>query len=121
MKVLIIDDEEAIVSMFTDTLEMNGHNVMVANCGQEGMARAKDFQPDIIVLDVNMPGIDGFTVLENLKKNEKTNKIPVLMATINDKGSDIEKGILLGAEKYMVKPFSIDSLEEAINKYGNGN
>ncbi len=117
LKILIIDDDEIISSMYADLFEFNGHEVMIASSGSEGVARAVEFQPDIITLDLNMPGMDGFDVLENLKKNRVTENIPVMIASVKDSGKDIKKGIGLGACKFYVKPFSMDSLEAEIRAF----
>ncbi len=116
MKILIIDDEETITSMLADVFEVHGNTVMIANSGPEGLSKVNSFLPDIITLDLNMPGMDGFEVLEQLKKNPLTRNIPVLIASVNDDNNYIKKGILLGAKKYFIKPFSIEDLEKEIER-----
>ena len=115
-KVLIIDDEVVIGEMLSDILELKGFDVCVACSGREGLARVEEFKPDIIMLDLNMPGMDGFSVLEHLKRNKKTANIPVLIASISDNGSDIKKGYVMGAQKYFIKPFSPEMLLHAIDE-----
>ncbi len=116
-RVLVIDDEEIVAEMLADTLEVLGCEVQVANSGREGLSRARKFLPDVITLDLKMPGMDGFKVLEQLKKDSRTRDIPVLIATINKRKEVIERGYLLGAAKYFIKPLSAESLRETIAAY----
>ena len=113
-RVLVIDDEDIITDMLKDVLESKGYEVIVANSGREGLARALDFKPNLIVLDINMPGMSGFEVLSNLKKNAETRNIPVIISTINDSKLEIDRGYSLGAKKFLVKPYSANFLQKTL-------
>ncbi len=117
LKVLIIDDEDTIAKMIADVLESKVSDVIISSSGAEGLYRAREFEPDVIVLDLNMPGMDGFEVMNKLRKNQKTADIPVLIITVDDTAKNKKKGIELGAEKFLSKPFSINALEKAVCSY----
>ncbi len=104
-KILIVDDEPAIRQMLNDLLKNEGFSVLEAADGKKGLDEAKKHVPDLVVLDVNMPKMDGFKVLENLKKDKKTRDIPVIMLTSKSSQEDITQGIQLYADKYIPKPF----------------
>ena len=101
-KVLIIEDESMISSMYKTKLEQDGYTVVTANNGSDGLAVAKVEIPDIILLDVIMPQLDGFTVLEELRVNMGI-KVPIIMLTNLGTDEDKEKGGKLGATDYLVK------------------
>ncbi len=105
-KILIIDDQPENVFVLQDRLEHEGYNVIIAYDGQSGINKAVDEQPDIILLDIMMPGMSGFEVCEVLTKNEKTKKIPIIMVTALTGSDDIKKGLELGAYDYIKKPFN---------------
>ena len=116
LKVLVIDDEQVIASMFADMLEADGYDATVACSGYEGLIKARKYRPDIIILDLNMPVMDGFEVLEKLKKDDLTKNIPVLIASVKDGGEDMKKGFNLGAKKYFVKPCSFKRLSHELHE-----
>lgn len=101
-KVLIIEDDNMISSMYKTKLEQDGYAVEVANNGAEGLEKAKVVEADIILLDVIMPQLDGFTVLEELRQNMKVT-VPIIMLTNLGTEEDQEKGNKLGATDYLVK------------------
>ncbi len=105
-KILIIDDQPENVFVLQDRLEHEGYNVITAYDGQSGINKAVDEQPDIILLDIMMPGMSGFEVCEVLTKNEKTKRIPIIMVTALTGSDDIKKGLELGAYDYIKKPFN---------------
>lgn len=102
-KILIIEDDEAISSMYKTKLEADGFLILTAFNGANGFELAKKEKPDIIMLDVILPQLDGFSVLEKLKNNDKIKKIPVVMLTNLSTEEDIAKGEKLGAIDYLVK------------------
>src|ERR1700727_3446464 len=105
-RVLIIDDEEDIREVAALSLEtVAGWQVMTANSGAQGLARAIEHQPDAILLDVMMPGMDGPTTFRELRKNPATAKIPVLLLTAKVQGADQRRFADLGVEAVLVKPF----------------
>ncbi len=101
-KVLIIEDDNMISSMYRTKLEQDGYNVIIANDGAEGLDKARERMPDIILLDVIMPQLDGFTVLKELRENMNV-KVPIVMLTNLGTDEDQEKGYNLGASDYLVK------------------
>jgi DNA-binding response OmpR family regulator len=102
-KVLLVEDEAMIVEMYKLRLEEEGCEVLVTDKGSEALEIAKEQKPDIILLDVMLPEIDGFTILQNLKERPATKKIPVLMLTNLGQESDQLKGEQFGAEGYFIK------------------
>jgi diguanylate cyclase (GGDEF)-like protein/PAS domain S-box-containing protein len=108
--ILIVDDIPANLAIAVDYLEDSGFNVMVAQDGEEGIERAQLIQPDLILLDVMMPGIDGFETCRRLKKIENTRDIPVIFMTALADTSDKVKAFAAGAVDYVSKPFQIEEL-----------
>jgi len=102
-KVLIIEDEEMLVNMYISKFTKDGYQAEKAINGTMGLEQAKNIKPDIILLDIMMPEIDGFMVLKNLKEDIDTKDIPVIMLTNLGQEEDIEKGKNLGAIDYLVK------------------
>lgn len=102
-KILIIEDDIMICSMYKTKFETEGYAVFTANDGSSGLEIARKEKPDIILLDIILPQIDGFTILTAIKKDSKTKKIPVIMLTNLGTDEDKEKGKKLGAIDYLVK------------------
>ncbi len=102
-KILIIDDDKILCSMYKTKMEVDNFKVFVTNNGNEGIKLARKKKPDLILLDVIMPQIDGFAVLEELKKDDKTKNIPVIILTNLGTDEDKEKGEKIGAVDYLVK------------------
>jgi two-component system phosphate regulon response regulator PhoB len=105
-KILIIEDEEDILAMVHFNLVRAGFRVECAMCGEEGFQKARDHQPDLILLDLMLPGIDGLEVCRRLRKSPDTKSCPVIMLTAKGEESDIVQGLELGADDYLPKPFS---------------
>lgn len=110
-RILVIDDDVAIAELIRVNLELLGHQVSTANDGVKGLALAQQNRPDLIVLDVMMPDLDGFTVCQRLRQNSGTTGIPVLMLTALGMTRDKVKGFDSGADDYLVKPFEIPELQ----------
>ena len=104
-KVLIVDDETTNIKLLSYTLEPS-YDVCVALNGEDALEAAREHLPDIILLDIIMPGMDGFEVLANLKSNELTKDIPVIFLTSQNDPESETKGLNLGAVDYIFKPFS---------------
>jgi DNA-binding response OmpR family regulator len=102
-KVLIVDDDDQIATMYTTHLEIKGFSTKRVSNGEEALSTALDFKPDIILLDVMMPKISGFDVLDILKNTEQTKDIPVIMLTALSATEDMEKAKKLGANEYLEK------------------
>ena len=101
--ILLAEDDELISQMYTTKLTHDGFKVVVAKDGEESIDQAEKGGIDLILLDIIMPKVDGFVVLEKLKKDEKTKNIPVVMLTNLGQDEDIEKGKALGAYDYLIK------------------
>lgn len=105
-KILIIEDEKDILELIAFNLECSGYTVFKASNGEDGIPLAEKEFPDLILLDLMMPGMDGFDVCRILKQEKKTRKIPIIMLTARGEDTDIVSGLELGAEDYVTKPFS---------------
>ncbi|TFG32187.1 response regulator [Candidatus Thorarchaeota archaeon] len=116
-KILVVDDEELTTELAKTFLEKHGFEVIIASDGEEGLTLAEGENPDLILLDVMLPTMDGFTVCKKLKENEKFKDTPILMFTAKGLSSDIEKGEAVGADEYIVKPFSGKALVATIRKH----
>lgn len=113
-KILVIDDEEMMREAATIILSEAGYSVMNAEGGKEAIDRVREERPDIILCDVRMPEMDGFAVIEALKENESTASIPFIFLTgLTDK-KDLRKGMQVGADDYLTKPFTSDELIKAV-------
>lgn len=105
-KILVIDDEEDLLELVRYNLDKEGYVVACASSGEEAVAGAKKTGFDLILLDLMLPGIDGFEVLRTLKGDIRTSHIPVMILSAKGEDSDIVAGFELGADDYMTKPFS---------------
>lgn len=102
-KILLVEDDEMISSMYKTRMEQSGYEILTANNGNDGLSTALKEKPDIILLDIILPQMDGFSVLQELRGSKKTEKIPVFMLTNLGTEEDREKGKRLGANDYLVK------------------
>ncbi|MHA1138215.1 MAG: response regulator transcription factor [Candidatus Thorarchaeota archaeon] len=116
-KILVVDDENLTTELAKTFLEKHGFEVIIAADGDVGLNMAKAENPDLILLDVMLPTMDGFAVCKKLKENEKFKNTPILMFTARGFSSDIEKGETVGADEYIVKPFSGKALVATIRKH----
>ncbi|MDQ8159588.1 MAG: response regulator transcription factor [Gemmatimonadota bacterium] len=105
-RILVVDDEPEIVALVTYHLAKLGYNVAMAANGQDALAHARRDHPALIVLDLMLPGLSGFDVLEQLRADESTRNIAVLMLTARREEPDRIRGLSLGADDYLTKPFS---------------
>lgn len=115
-KILVVDDEEHIVMILKDSLEFSGFQVVTAMDGQEALEMVKKESPDLIVLDIGMPKLDGWEVCRRLKADEKTKSIPIIILTAYAQTSDQKKGAQLGADRFITKPCDLTFLVEEINR-----
>jgi DNA-binding response OmpR family regulator len=106
-RILVVDDEERIVNFLRSKLKASGFEVLTASNGREGLEQAQAQEPDLIVLDLIMPGMDG---LEMLKELRSYSAVPVVILTAKDADTDRIKGLQLGADDYLPKPFNPDEL-----------
>jgi two-component system sensor histidine kinase/response regulator len=109
-RILVVDDESDVVLIIKTTLQAEGYDVASATNGKDALEEAFETRPDLIVLDVMMPGMTGFDVLKELKANESTATVPVVMLTgVSDK-KKIQEALESGIDYYVVKPFDFDDL-----------
>lgn len=118
-KILIADDEHKIVMTLEYAFRKAGYEVFIARDGSEVLEILKEQIPDAILLDVMMPNLDGYTTLSEIKKNENLNKIKIIFLSAKTGENDIKKGLDLGADAYMTKPYSIKKLTEKIEELLN--
>ncbi|MEO7999124.1 MAG: response regulator transcription factor [Gemmatimonadaceae bacterium] len=109
-RVLVVDDETAIVALVAYHLAKAGYQVVTASTGQDALEHARREQPSLIVLDLMLPGMSGFDVLEQLRGDERTRGVAVLMLTARREEPDRIRGLSLGADDYLTKPFSPEEL-----------
>lgn len=120
-KILVVDDERLTTDLAKTFLEKHGFTVLIANNGETALELAEAETPDLILLDVMLPTIDGFTVCKRLKEDENFKNTPILMFTAKGLSSDMERGEEVGADEYIVKPFSGKALVATINRHLNIN
>jgi len=108
--VLIVEDDEDILQLLQFNFESSGFDVHVTGDGREGLAMARRLCPDIVLLDLMLPGMDGFEICKSLKRDSETAQIPVIMLTARGEEVDRIVGLELGADDYVVKPFSFREL-----------
>lgn len=105
-KILAVDDERHIVRLVQVNLERAGYEVVTAFDGKDALEKVANEQPDLVVLDVMMPYMDGFEVLQNLRKNPSTRELPVIMLTAKAQDADVFRGWQSGVDCYLTKPFN---------------
>ena len=112
-RILLIDDHQTVFRLLEAIVRIKGYQLIYADSGQQGIVMARQEQPDMILLDVMMPDIDGFKVCQYLKENEGTKAIPVMFLTARGSEGDLETGRKAGADGFMTKPFqTIDVLKK---------
>ncbi|MEN8127989.1 MAG: response regulator [Planctomycetota bacterium] len=104
--ILIVDDEEDVLELVRYNLDKNGYTVETAAAGEEALQKVRAQTPDLMILDLMLPGVDGLNVCKQLKSDPKTEYIPIIMLTAKGEESDIVTGLELGADDYVTKPFS---------------
>jgi DNA-binding response OmpR family regulator len=116
-KILVVDDEADLVETIRFSLELEGYNVLVASNGEEGLNIARQEKPDLILLDLMLPKLDGYKVCRLLKFDERYKYIPILMLTARTQEKDKILGKETGANEYITKPFEMDELMAKIKSY----
>lgn len=118
MRVLIIEDDDDLRSVICDQLETRGHEVLDAGGGEQGLEMAKSERPDVVVTDIMMPGMSGFEVLAEIRRDREMRLTPVIIASGKGGRADIRRGMSMGADDYIIKPFSVDELDSSIQCQG---
>lgn len=114
-KVLLIEDDPNIRSNIADLLELNDYSVFSTDNGNEGIKLAQEIAPDLIICDIMMPRMSGYEVKTSLSSNEKTAKIPFVFLTAKADMTDLRKGMMMGADDYIVKPFVKEELLKSVS------
>jgi len=119
-KILLIEDDEFLYKILMIKLKQAGFDALLAVDGQEGIARAKKVKPDLILLDLILPKINGFEVLEEVKKDPHLKEVPVVILSNLGQNSDVKKGLKMGATDYLVKTsLSLNEMVEKVKSYIN--
>jgi len=106
MKILVVEDDKNITELIAYNLRAEGHEVLVAATGEAGLGIAQREKPDIMILDLMLPGIDGYQVCRRVRQNEELARLPILMLTARTEEQDQVSGLEMGADDFMTKPFS---------------
>lgn len=113
---MAVDDDHVIRGLLEVNLEMEGHEVVTAVDGQDALDRVEEEAPDLILLDVMMPNVNGWQVAETLKSNPRTRNIPIVFLSARAMEADVRKGTDLGVQAYVTKPFDPIDLMELVNR-----
>ncbi|MBB3188953.1 response regulator transcription factor [Halomonas cerina] len=113
-KVLVVDDEPNIVLSLEFLMQQAGFDVATAEDGEAALASVADDAPDLVLLDISLPGISGFDVLERLRADPAHARLPIIMLTAHGREVEREKGMALGADDYITKPFSTQALVDKV-------
>ena len=115
-EILIVDDEPGIVVPIQFLMEQQGYLVMIAERGEDALDLIYKYKPDLVLLDIMLPGIDGYEVCEIIRLNPDYREIKILFLTAKGREVDIAKGLALGADAYITKPFSNDELVASVKE-----
>ena len=118
-RILVVDDEVDLVETVRYSLELEGYDVLVAYNGEEALNQARKENPDLILLDLMLPKLDGYKVCRLLKFDERYKHIPILMLTAKTQEKDKATGMETGANEYITKPFEMDELMKKVKGYLN--
>ncbi|MEO2105817.1 MAG: response regulator [Actinomycetota bacterium] len=113
---MAVDDDHVIRGLLEVNLEMEGHEVITAVDGQDALDRVRDERPDLILLDVMMPNVNGWQVAETLKNDPETRNIPIVFLSARAMEADVRKGTDLGVQAYVTKPFDPIDLMDLVNR-----
>ncbi len=115
-RILVCDDDPVVRQLLQVNLELEGSEVLLSEDGEMGVRVAQSERPDLIILDVMMPGMDGYEVCEKLRKLEATRDIPIVFLSAMTGKADIEKGKMCGVTRYLTKPFDSEQLIDALDE-----
>jgi twitching motility two-component system response regulator PilH len=116
-KVLVVDDSETERTHIVTTLKRDGYTVSAANSADEATAKLRQELPDVMLLDVIMPGVNGFQFCRSLRRDPRYAKLPIVMVTSKNQETDREWGLKQGASEYLTKPFTPEQLAAAVRRY----
>lgn len=109
-KIIVIEDDPLILKLISQTLQREGYEVVTATDGSEGLRKVRETHPHLVVLDISLPGLDGYQVCHHLRSEHATSKLPVIMVTAMSRPSDQRRGFETGADDYLSKPFVLSDL-----------
>lgn len=115
-KILVVDDEKDFLRVVNQTLVEAGYKVITALNGKEALEKVRSEAPDMMILDINMPGIDGYQVCKNIRQDPLYKRLPIIMLTVRKDTKDQVKGMELGSDEYMTKPFDPEELLLRVKK-----
>jgi DNA-binding response OmpR family regulator len=115
-RILIVDDDPVILRLLQINFRLEGYEVDSASRGDEALRRAREAVPDVVVLDIMMPGVDGFDVLRQLKEDPASRDVPVILLSARSQDEDRLRGYALGVEVYVTKPFDPAHLVEIVRR-----
>jgi len=113
-KILVVDDDPTMVKLINVNLKLNNYSVVEATSGEQALDVLNSDPLDLVVLDIMMPGVDGWEVLKRIRGNPETQEMPVILVTAKTQDSDVIRGWELGADEYVIKPFNPLLLVEVI-------
>lgn len=116
-KILVVDDEPTIVRLMEFILARQGHEMLVAVNGEEALEKIRAHAPDLVLLDIMMPRIDGYEVARLLRADPATADLPIIMLSAKAQEEDIRKGVDIGVDEYITKPFSPEHLVHVVADY----
>lgn len=115
-KILVIEDDPSALGFATYALQQEGYQVLTAANGVEGLKRAQEEEPDLLVLDVMLPGMDGFELCHRLRNAPATARLPILMLSVKGRESDRNTGLTVGADQYLTKPIDPAELVASVGR-----
>jgi len=115
-KILIVDDEKDFVRIVKQTLVSGGYQVLTAGDGKEAIEKVRNEAPDLMILDINMPDMDGYEVCKKLRQDPVYRRLPIIMLTVRKDVKDQVKGMELGSDEYITKPFNPEELLIRVKK-----
>src|SRR5688500_14336317 len=115
-KALIVEDEPELAELFGDILRLRGLEADVLHLGGPAPAYIRDHKPELVMLDLMLPDRDGYSVCEEVKLDRRTNLTPIIMVTARARHDDLVKGLSVGANEYVTKPFNVEQLNAAIDR-----
>ena len=118
-RILVCDDDPVILRLLQVNLELEGYEVLMAHHGENALELANSEHPDLVILDIMMPRLDGYQTCRQLKESDVTSDIPVIFLSAKAQASDIEKGKQYGVEDYLTKPFDPNELIEVVQRVLN--
>ena len=119
LKILVVDDDVTVTQLLQVLLKMEGHQATPLNDSTATLTMVEKLNPDLILLDLMMPGLTGFEICELLRQNPKYSEIPVMIVSALDDRESREKALNAGAKDYMTKPFNVDTLTQKIKELTN--